>query len=151
MKKLLKETIVCMVKTSKRFISILVIVLLGVGFFAGIRAVAPDMKKTLDDYYTTTNMYDIYITSNYGVPDQVIEKLDKDYEIESGYSFDAITNKNEDYATKIISYDEEGNKNIPKLIKGKMPKEKNEVVIDNDFKDTIKIGDKLIIPSHEDK
>ena len=147
MKKLLKETIVCMVKTSKRFISILVIVLLGVGFFAGIRAVAPDMKKTLDDYYTTTNMYDIYITSNYGVPDQVIEKLDKGYEIESGYSFDAITNKNEDYATKIISYDEEGNINIPKLIKGKIPKEKNEVVIDNDFKDTIKIGDKLEIDS----
>ena len=67
MKKLLKETLVCTIKTSKRFISILVIVLLGVGFFAGIRAVAPDMKNTLDDYFDSTNMYDIYITSNYGV------------------------------------------------------------------------------------
>ena len=74
MKKLLKETIVCMVKTSKRFISILVIVLLGVGFFAGIRAVAPDMKNTLDNYYEKTNMYDIFITSNYGIREEVEKK-----------------------------------------------------------------------------
>ena len=105
MKKLLKETIVCMVKTSKRFISILVIVLLGVGFFAGIRAVAPDMKNTLDDYYEKTNMYDIYIASNYGIREDIIDKLQKKYDIEAVYNFDTITTKKEDYATKIISYD----------------------------------------------
>ena len=92
-----------MVKTSKRFISILVIVLLGVGFFAGIRAVAPDMKNTLDDYYEKTNMYDIYIASNYGIREETIDELKKDYDIEAVYNFDAITTKKEDYATKIIS------------------------------------------------
>ena len=147
MKKLLKETIVCMVKTSKRFISILVIVLLGVGFFAGIRAVAPDMKNTLDEYYKDTNMYDIYITSNYGVSDAVIEKLEENYNIETGYNFDAITTKEEDYATKIISYDEEEKINVPKLIKGRMPENKTEVVIDNDFREEIKIGDEITVDS----
>ena len=147
MKKLLKETLVCTIKTSKRFISILVIVLLGVGFFAGIRAVAPDMKNTLDDYYKDTNMYDIYITSNDGVGDNVIEKLEKDYDIEAGYNFDAITTKEEEYATKIISYDKDSTLNIPKLIKGHMPEESNEVVIDNDYKEKIKIGDKITIDS----
>lgn len=147
MKKLLKETLVCTIKTSKRFISILVIVLLGVGFFAGIRAVAPDMKNTLDDYYKDTNMYDIYITSNDGVGDNVIEKLEKDYDIEAGYNFDAITTKEEEYATKIISYDKDSTLNIPKLIKGHMPEESNEVVIDNDYKEEIKIGDKITIDS----
>ena len=121
MKKLLKETIVCMVKTSKRFISILVIVLLGVGFFAGIRAVAPDMKNTLDNYYEKTNMYDIFITSNYGIREEVEKKLEEKYNVETGYSFDAITTKKEDYATKIISYNKEDKINTPKLIKGKMP------------------------------
>ena len=147
MKKLLKETIVCMVKTSKRFISILVIVLLGVGFFAGIRAVAPDMKNTLDDYYQKYNMYDIYITSNTGVRKEIVEKLKKDYDVETSYTFDAITTKKEDYATKIISYNKDKKINLPKLIKGRLPKEKNEVVIDNDFRKEIKIGDKLIIDS----
>lgn len=148
MKKLLKETIVCMVKTSKRFISILVIVLLGVGFFAGIRAVAPDMKNTLDNYYEKTNMYDIFITSNYGIREEVEKKLEEKYNVETGYSFDAITTKKEDYATKIISYNKEDKINTPKLIKGKMPEKVDEVVIDNDFRSEIKIGDKITIDSN---
>lgn len=147
MKKLLKETIVCMVKTSKRFISILVIVLLGVGFFAGIRAVAPDMKNTLDDYYKKTNMYDIYIASNYGIREEIIDKLKKDYDIEAVYNFDAITTKKEDYATKIISYDKDNKINTPKLVKGKMPENADEVVIDNNYRNEIKIGDKLTVDS----
>lgn len=148
MKKLLKETIVCMVKTSKRFISILIIVLLGVGFFAGIRAVAPDMKNTLDDYYEKTNMYDIFITSNYGIREEVEKKLEEKYNVETGYSFDAITTKKEDYATKIISYNKEDKINTPKLIKGKMPEKVDEVVVDNDFRSEIKIGDKITIDSN---
>lgn len=147
MKKLLKETIVCMVKTSKRFISILVIVLLGVGFFAGIRAVAPDMKNTLDDYYEKTNMYDIYIASNYGIREDIIDKLQKKYDIEAVYNFDAITTKKEDYATKIISYDKNNQINTPKLVKGKMPEAIDEVVIDNNYRNEIKMGDKLTIDS----
>lgn len=148
MKKLLKETIVCMVKTSKRFISILVIVLLGVGFFAGIRAVAPDMKNTLDNYYEKTNMYDIFITSNYGIREEVEKKLEEKYNVETGYSFDAITTKKEDYATKIISYNKEDKINTPKLIKGKMPEKVDEVVVDNDFRSEIKTGDKITIDSN---
>lgn len=148
MKKILKETIVCMVKTSKRFISILVIVLLGVGFFAGIRAVAPDMKNTLDNYYEKTNMYDILITSNYGIREEVEKKLEEKYNVETGYSFDAITTKKEDYATKIISYNKEDKINTPKLIKGKMPEKVDEVVVDNDFRSEIKIGDKITIDSN---
>lgn len=148
MKKLLKESIVCMVKTSKRFISILIIVLLGVGFFAGIRAAAPDMKNTLDDYYEKTNMYDILITSNYGIREEVEKKLEEKYNVETGYSFDAITTKKEDYATKIISYNKEDKINTPKLIKGKMPEKVDEVVVDNDFRSEIKIGDKITIDSN---
>ena len=136
-----------MVKTSKRFLSILIIVLLGVGFFAGIRAVAPDMENTLDAYYEENNFYDIYITSDYGVTDKVINRLEEDYNIEAGYSFDAITNKEEDYATRIISYDEENEINKPKLIKGRMPEKADEVVIDNQISDSIKIGDKITIDS----
>ena len=147
MKKLLKETIVCMVKTSKRFLSILIIVLLGVGFFAGIRAVSPDMEKTLDSYYDETNTYDIMITSNYGVSDAILNQLEEEYDIEGTYNFDAITTKKDDYATKILSYDKDDKLNQSKLIKGKMPEQENEVVVDNDYKDIIKIGDEITIDS----
>ena len=147
MKKLLKETIVCMVKTSKRFLSILIIVLLGVGFFAGIKAVAPDMEKTLDNYYEDSKVYDLMIASNYGLTNETINKLANKYQVEAGYSFDTITNKEEDYATKIISYNKKDKMNKPKLVKGKMPSQANEVVIDNQIANKIKIGDEITIDS----
>ena len=54
MKLIIKETFVTIKRSFKRFISILLIVLLGVGFFAGIKATSPDMKKTINEYYENT-------------------------------------------------------------------------------------------------
>ncbi len=52
MKKALLKDSLKEIKTSyKRFISILLMALLGVGFFAGLRATSPDMIDTLDKYY----------------------------------------------------------------------------------------------------
>ena len=47
----------------KRFISILLIVLLGVGFFAGIKVASPDMKKKLDEYFDGLNVMDDQVIS----------------------------------------------------------------------------------------
>ena len=54
MKTLLKMSFASIKKSYKRFISILAIVLLGVGFFAGIKATSPDMQDTLNNYYVET-------------------------------------------------------------------------------------------------
>ena len=45
----------------KRFISLFCMSLLGVGFYAGIKATSPDMLKTLDNFYDTQNVSDIEI------------------------------------------------------------------------------------------
>ena len=58
MKKIDNESLVSIVKSKKRFISILLIVLLGVGFFAGIKATSPDMEDTMNKYYQDTNFMD---------------------------------------------------------------------------------------------
>ena len=42
-----------------RFLSILCIVAIGVAFFAGIKASAPDMKNSADMYFDTYNVQDI--------------------------------------------------------------------------------------------
>ena len=47
-KALLKNSFKEIKKSYKRFISILLIALLGVGFFAGLRAASPDMVDTID-------------------------------------------------------------------------------------------------------
>ena len=62
MKKLYKECLVSIRKSFKKFLSITLIVLLGVGFFAGIRATSPDMQDALNRYYKKYRMYDIELT-----------------------------------------------------------------------------------------
>ena len=50
-KALFKDSIKEIKNTYKRFISILLMAFLGVGFFAGVRATSPDMLDTIDIYY----------------------------------------------------------------------------------------------------
>ena len=50
-----------------RFLSILCIVAIGVAFFSGIKASAPDMKNSADMYFDTYNVQDIQIYSTLGL------------------------------------------------------------------------------------
>ena len=56
-------------KTKSRFFSIIAIVALGVSFFAGMNATAPDMYDTMLDYAKQSNMADIQIISTAGLTD----------------------------------------------------------------------------------
>ena len=49
-----------------RFLAILAIVALGVGFFSGIKSSQPAMLRTLDRYYRAQNMYDFQLLSSLG-------------------------------------------------------------------------------------
>ena len=49
--KLLKHIFMKIKDNYKRFLSLLCMALLGVGFYAGIQAASPDMLKTLDTFY----------------------------------------------------------------------------------------------------
>ena len=56
-------------KTQSRFISIIAIVALGISFFAGMNATAPDMYETAEQYIADTNAADIQIISTAGLTD----------------------------------------------------------------------------------
>ena len=56
-KSLLKNNLKSIYKTRRRFISILVMAFLGVGFFAGLVATSPDMLDSLDKYADSSNLY----------------------------------------------------------------------------------------------
>ena len=106
-KALLKDCFKEIVKGFKRFISILLIVLLGVGFFAGIKATSPDMKLTLDTYFDDLNVMDIQVISTLGLTDEDITELEKLDEIENAegtYQTDAIvTAGDEQFVVKLES------------------------------------------------
>ena len=49
-----------------RFLAILAIVALGVGFFSGLKSSQPAMLQSLDSYYHAQNMYDFQLMSSLG-------------------------------------------------------------------------------------
>ena len=84
-KSLLKNNLKTIKKTRRRFISILIMAFLGVGFFAGLVASSPDMLDSLDNYADNNNLYDISILSTLGFTDEDIEKIGEIEGIENVY------------------------------------------------------------------
>ena len=66
-KALFKDSVREIKNTYKRFISILLMAFLGVGFFAGMKAASPDMVDTIDDFYKKQNVFDIQVISTLGI------------------------------------------------------------------------------------
>lgn len=148
MKNLYKECLVSIRKSYKKFLAIILIVLLGVGFFVGIRATSPDMRATLDKYFHEYQMYDVSIMSNYGITVDEIEKIrDKGYDIWGAKSVDVVVNNDDnEYAVKVISYDKNSDVNQLKLIKGSLPNSRDECVIEeNEYTNHYAIGDTIYI------
>lgn len=54
-------------KNLPRFLSILLIVALGVAFFSGVRAAKPDMQRTVEQLYDKSSLMDLRITSTLGM------------------------------------------------------------------------------------
>ena len=147
-KALLKDTFKEIRKSYKRFISILLMALLGVGFFAGLRASSPDMVDSIDTYYKNQNVYDIEIMSTLGLTDSDIQTLSDIENVENvygTYSRDGIVKTNEkEIVSKILCVDDV---NQPVLVEGKMPENIDECVVEKGFlEETEKnIGDSIEI------
>lgn len=58
-----------------RFLSIFMIVALGCGFFAGIKATGPDMKEAADAYYDSTDLMDLHLISELGFSRENVDKI----------------------------------------------------------------------------
>lgn len=139
---LLKDSVKEIKNTYKRFISILLMAFLGVGFFAGIRATSPDMVDTIDKYYDTQNVYDIQVISTLGLTEKDLAEIKKIENVEQAsgsYEIDGkIEVNDEELVTKFIAIDEI---NKPVLLDGDLPKNSNECLVETSF---LKFTDKKI-------
>ena len=131
---LLKDSIKEIKNTYKRFLSILVMAFLGVGFFAGMRATSPDMVDTIDQYYKESQVYDIKILSTLGLTNDDIDALSEIDEIENTVGTYETEGKieidNKEIITKIMSVEK---LNKPILLQGNLPKTQNECVVEDSF------------------
>ena len=147
-KALFKDSVKEIRNTYKRFISILLMAFLGVGFFAGMRATSPDMVDTIDQYYKENQVYDIQILSTLGLTEEDIEAISKIDNIETivgTYEIDGILDiENKEVVTKIMCIEE---LNQPILLQGKLPESQDECVVEENFLTTNnkEIGDTIEI------
>lgn len=150
---LLKDSIKEIKNTYKRFISILLMAFLGVGFFAGLRAASPDMVDTLDAYFKEQNVYDIKILSTLGLTDDDIDALkqiDNVSNVYGEYSQDVLLNfEDTEVVAKVMSID---SINEVKLLEGQMPQNSDECLVEKAFCEykNKKVGDTLTLESDED-
>jgi len=146
---LLKDSLKQIVKTNKRFISILLMAFMGVGFFAGVRATSPDMKQTLDKYLDNKNMYDINLVSTLGLTEDdinEISQIDGTEKVIGIYSEDVFVKfEDEETVVKCISYEDEIN-NL-QILEGNLPQNIDECVVEYNMNigKGVKIGDYIEI------
>ena len=72
-----KDVLREILKTKNRFLSIFLIVAIGVGFFSGLTASGPDMKLTADTYFDNQNLSDFRLGSTMGFTDDDVQALRK--------------------------------------------------------------------------
>ena len=153
--KLLKHIFMKIKDNYKRFLSLLCMALLGVGFYAGIQAASPDMIKTLDNFYDENNVYDIEVVSNLGLTKEDVKELSKVKNIEKvvgTYSKDAYLNlNNKQYVLKLIGLNKEIN-NVY-LEEGRLPSNNNEIVVEKALLEdnNLKINDSISIENNNYK
>lgn len=132
---LLKDGIKEIKISYKRFISLLLIVLLGVGFFAGIKATSPDMKTTIDMYFDDLNVMDIQVISTLGLTDNdinSISQVENVENVEGTYQTDATVSIGEEQV--VVKLETITNSlNGLQLIEGHLPKNEKECVIEQSF------------------
>ena len=153
-KALLKDAFKEIKVSYKRFISILLMALLGVGFFAGLRATSPDMVNTIDEYFKAQNVYDIQVMSTLGLTDGDVEAIKNVENVESvygTYSKDGLINLDDKEVVSKILCVEDINK--PLLVEGSMPQNQNECVVEEGFLKSANknIGDYIQIEPEKDE
>lgn len=153
--KLLKHIFMKIKDNYKRFLSLLCMALLGVGFYAGIQAASPDMLKTLDNFYDENNVYDIEVVSNLGLTSTDVKELSKINSLEKvvgTYSKDTYLNiGNNQYVLKLTGLNKEIN-NVY-VEEGRLPKNNNEIVVDKTLLEdnNLKLNDNLSIENNNYK
>ena len=149
MKALRKEFWMEIRKSKSRFISILLIVALGVAFFSGIQASSPDMRYSGDAYYDESSLMDIKVVGTMGLTsDDVssIESIDGIESAEGAWSTDVMCGESQ---KQKVLHIESINDAVNKLDvqEGRLPEKSGEIFLDSTFASAneYKVGDKVAL------
>ena len=142
-------------KSAGRFISLFLIVALGVAFYAGIRSCGPDMLYSADKFYDDYSLMDIRVVSTLGLTDDDVNALEQVDGVSLAvgcYSADLLCRVgDESHVVKLMSLAEGINEVV--LKEGSMPEAENECILDEQYMDEFgyEIGDTITLLSGDEE
>ena len=152
---LLKDTIREIVRTPERFLSVLLIVALGCGFFSGVKATMPDMVDTASAYFDEFRLMDMKLTSTIGVRSSDVEAVKQAENVRgahAAYSKDVFyPHDGQNIVLKCISFNSNLDESSPNLmnklnvVEGRLPDKDGECAVEIKISspDTFRIGETL--------
>ena len=147
----LRKDLLREIKNSKnRFLSIAILIALAVAFLSGLKATAPDMKNTGDEYLDKQQLMDIQVLSTLGLTKDDIKALGAQDNIEravGAYCIDAWAG---DLVAKAYSITD--GMNLLTVTSGRMPESSDECIVDKNLLERMKIsvGDSITIDPSDD-
>lgn len=134
-------------KSLNRFISIMLIVALGVAFYSGIQSAAPDMRYSGDAYFDEHKLMDLKVIGTLGLTDRDVEALEAVEGIakaEPGYMIDVLCGEETQQVLHVESISPTLNQLT--VSEGRLPEKTGECFVDVEFLDKggYEIGDSIV-------
>ena len=143
-KKTLNKTIFkSFIESKGRFLSIMLLMMLGSMTLVALKVTGPDIDKTANKYYEEYNLSDVNVIGDYGISKDDVKEIDQIKniaDVEYGYFSDATI---DDTPTSFRIFS--NTKNISKfeLVSGKFPQKIGDIALTDQYKSKYKIGDTI--------
>lgn len=141
-KKTLNKTIFkSFIESKGRFLSIMLLMMLGSMTLVALKVTGPDIDKTANKYYEDYNLSDVNVIGDYGISKDDVKEIDQiknTADVEYGYFSDATI---DDTPTSFRIFSNTKNISQFELVNGKFPQKIGEIALTDQYNSTYKIGD----------
>ena len=141
-KKTLNKDIRNSLRQSKgRFLSIMLLMMLGAFALVGLKVSGPDIEDTLNSYMEQSNSADLFVVAGYGLSgEDQAEIKQENADVEFGYFADTVIG---DTPNAIRVFSQTTDISTFELVSGEFPTKSNEVALTQTMADQYKIGDTI--------
>ena len=141
-KKTLNKDIRNSLRQSKgRFLSIMLLMMLGAFSLVGLKVSGPDIEDTLNGYMEQANAADLFVLAGYGLSDEdQAEIKQENADVEFGYFVDTVVG---DTPSAIRVFSQTKDISTFELVSGEFPTKSNEVALASTMANQYKIGDTI--------
>lgn len=137
-----------------RYLAIMAIIALGVGFFAGLKVTKPGMVEAGNEYMRKYSMYDVRLISPTGFTTDDLDRLcDDDVVMKAaGANYRDFIYIDEDGGESVLHAETiTSGVNELELVSGRMPENEDECVLDEyQFRDADMLGKEIVISESND-